>query len=396
MDSNSINLLDLPITKISGEFVKLDENKNVIFPQIVNSFDTNYSLNAFQIYDGFYLNDRIIYIFNELNDYVLYNLSTQIQINSFNGFCVFGNVYFVFFQNKCLVIDTKKDTIKTVNLTIDGAQMDIIRVKQLTPQMFTILTLDPTTIFLFGLDSAGDLASSKDGDTVNIKSFSYTTYSNPTTNVDLINLDDKIYLIGDDFTVILKMEIKDIIYLQTLRTFNYRYTPFQDFENAGIKFIRETQSFYQFYNTLYNNYIYVTKDLKNFYFGRETVFLTPNICFKLQETKFYQITDILKSVFPFIETYHEINFRLETPYVVFKEFSVRVPEVQKPDYFHPNTVERVASLVVETRYDNGYNIWSYGILYNKNNYRILSRGTDFVITLYSKNALRLEELVLWQ
>jgi hypothetical protein len=394
--NSSINLLDLPITKISGEFVIFDENKNVLFPQILKSFDTPYSLNAFQVYDGFYLNDKIIYIFNRENDYVLYNLTNLIQINGYNGFCVFGSVYFVFYQNKCLVIDTKTDTIKTVNLTIDNADMSIIKVRQLTPQLFAIITSNPTTIHLFGLDSAGDIASATDGSTVNINSFSYATFSNPAINVDLIYLEDSLYLTGDDFTVILKMVIKDIIYLQTLKTFNYRYIPFKDFESVGIKFIRETQSFYQFYNTLYNNYIYTTKDLKNFYFGRETVFLTPNICFKLYETKFYQITDILQSIFPFIETYHEINFKLETPYIVFKEIIVKIPEVQKPDYIHRDTVERIATLSIEARYDNGYNIWSYGILYNKSNYRMLVRGTDFVITLYSKNALRIEEIFLWQ
>jgi hypothetical protein len=396
LSSASINLLDLPLTKISGEFVKFDENKNVIFPQILKTFDTPYSLSSFQMYDGFYLNDKIIYIFNRIGDYVLYNLNKQIQIDGFNGFCVFGSVYFVFFKNKCLAIDTKTDTIKTVNLTIDNAQMDIIKVKQLTPQLFAVITSNPTTIFLFGLDSAGSIASSNDGDTVNINSFSYATFSNPTINVDLIYLEDELYLMGDDFTVILKMQIKDIIYLQTLKTYNYRYSPFQEFENTGIKFIRETQSFYQFYNTLYNSYIYITKDLRNYYLGRETVYLTPNICFKLQETKFYQITDILQSIFPFIETYHEINFKLETPYTTFKEFFIRIPEVQKPDYKHLNTVERIASLVIEARHDNGYGIWSYGILYNKNSYRILVRGTDFVFTIYSKNAMRIEELSLWQ
>jgi hypothetical protein len=74
---------------------------------------------------------------------------------------------------------------------------------------------------------------------------------------------------------------------------------------------------------------------------------------------------------------------------------VKISEVQKSFTLPPDTVERVASLVIEARHENGYNIWSYGIMYNKNNYRILVRGTDFVITLYSNKALRLEELSLW-
>jgi hypothetical protein len=245
------------------------------------------------------------------------------------------------------------------------------------------------------LDSAGSIASADDGSTVSINSFSYATFSNPVFNVDLIYFEDKLYLIGDDYTVILKMDIKDIIYLQTLQTFNYRYNPFKDFENAGIKFINEMHSFYVFYNTLYNNYIYITKDMKNYYFGRETAFLSPEICFKLQGNSFYLITDILQSEFPSIDTYHEISFRLSTPYTVFKGAIVRLSETQKPDYLSPDTPERVASLVIETRFDNGYNIFSYGILYNKSNYRILNRGNDFVITLHSKNALRIEVLSLW-
>jgi hypothetical protein len=52
-------------------------------------------------------------------------------------------------------------------------------------------------------------------------------------------------------------------------------------------------------------------------------------------------------------------------------------------------------MTIEARYDNGYNIWSYGILYNKSNYRLLARGDEFVITLHSNNALRVEEFVIW-
>jgi hypothetical protein len=389
MELKSINLLDLPITKITGEFVKLNENKNIIFPQILKVLNSNYSLNASDIYDGFYLNNKLIYIYKQNTDKVLYNLNNKYDIPDFKGFCVFGNIYFVFYQNKCLVIDTTNDKVKTVNLTIDNTNQDIIKVKQLTPQLFTVITSNPTTIHLFGLDSVGDIASADDGATVNINSFSYASFSNPVVNVDLIYLENNLFLIGDDYTVLLKMEIKDIIYLQTLKTFDYRYTPFPDFGNAGIKFIRETQSFYIFCNTLYNSFIYITKDMKNYYFGRETVFLTPYVCFKLQETDFYIITDILQEEFISTNDYHEINFKLEISYVIFKSVVVKIPEVQI------SNTDRIASLTIEARYDNGYNIFSYGVIYNKNNYRILNRGTDFVITLHSNNALRLEELSLW-
>jgi hypothetical protein len=384
-----IKPLELPIHKITGEFVKLAENKNVIFPQILKTLISNYSLNATDVYDGFYLNGKIIYIYKQIDDIVLYNLNTLYQTPNFNGFCVFGNVYYVFYQNKCLVIDTTTDKAKTITLTIDNANQNIIKVKQLTPQLFAVITSNPTTIHLFGLDSAGAIASADDGSTVNINSFSFTSFSNPVVNIDLLSFEENLYLIGDDFTVILKMHIKDIIYLQTLKTFDYRYTPFQEFENSGVVFVRETQSFFVFYNTLYNSFIYITKDLKNYYFGRETIFLTPNVCCKLQETNFYIITDILQSEFLITTNYHEINFRLNTPYLVFKYATIKIPEAQKTD------TDRIASMTIEARYDNGYNIWSYGILYNKSNYRLLARGDEFVITLYSKNALRIEEFVIW-
>jgi len=389
MNKNSINLLNLPITKITGEFVILNENKNVIFPQILQTFEASYSLNAFSVYDGFYLNNKIIYVFNQYGDKVLYNLNSLYNTPNFKGFCVFGNVYFTFYQDKCLVIDTKTDTVKTITLTIDNAVQGIVKVKQLTSQLFAIITNNPTTIHLFGLDSAGAIASATNGSTVNINSFSYATFSNPVHNIDLIYFDNKLYLLGDDYTVILNMDIKDIIYLQTIQTFNYRYTPFDEFENVGIKFVRETQSFYLFYHMLYNNYIYITKDLKNYYFGRETVFLTPDICFKLNEFKFYLITKILQSGFQLTTDYHEITFRLNLPYVVLKSAEIKMPEVQT------DTPDRVATMTIEARYDNGYNIWSYGVLYDKSNYRILVRGEEFVISLYSTNALRIEGFNLW-
>lgn len=389
MEVKPIDLLDLPITKIAGEFVKLAENKNVIFPQILKVLSSNYSLNALDVYDGFYLNGKIIYIFKQDKDRVLYNLNTKYDVPNFNGFCVFGNVYFVFYQNKCLVIDTTNDKAKTVNLKIDNSDLTIIKVKQLTPQLFAIITSDPTTIHLFGLDSAGAIASANDGDTVNINSFSYASFSNPVVNVDLLSFENKLYLVGDDFTVLLDMHIKDIVYLQTKKTFDYKYLPFQDFENEGVIFVRETQSFYVFYNTLYYSYIYMTKDMKNCYFGRETVFLTPNVCLKLHENNFYITTDVLQSEFLITTNYHEISFRLHTSYTVFKSAKITIPEVQKTD------IDRVASLTIEARYDNGYNIWSYGILYNKTNYRLLARGEEFVITIHSNNALRIEEFLIW-
>ncbi|MBX0310247.1 MAG: hypothetical protein JHC31_00320 [Sulfurihydrogenibium sp.] len=384
----AVQLNELPITKITGEFAKLNESKHIIFPQILKSFNTTQTLNSFTFYDGFYLNNKIIYIYSQDKDKVLYNLNTVYEVPIYNGFCVFGSVYFVFYQNKCLVIDTRDDSHKTVNLTIDNSNQGIVKVKQLTPQMFAIITNNPTTIHLFGLDSAGAIASAKDGDTVNINSFTYATFSNPTFNIDLIYYDEKIYLIGDDYTVILDLEMKDLVYLITKETYNYRKTPFKELEDAGIKFIRETQSFYIFYNTVYNSYIYITKDFKDFYFGRETVYLTPEICFKIQGSSFYQITDLLQSEFAPITTYHEINFRLTLSYTVFQSLIINIPETQKGDN------DRIATLNIEARYDAGYNIFSYGILYNRSNYRLLSRGEEFVISLYSNNAMRIENVVL--
>jgi hypothetical protein len=388
MELKSIDLLSLDLAKITGDFVKLNENKNIIFPRTLKKIASKQPLHAFNVYDGFYLNDKIVYIYDKYYDYVLYNSEKVFETPNFKGFCVFGDTYFIFYQDKCLIINTVYDTVKVVSLLIDDARMSILKVKQITPQLFAIITANPTTIHLFGLDSAGVLASSDDGSEVNLTSFSYATFSNPTVNVDLIYFQDKLYLIGDDYTVILNMNIKDIIYLQTQATFDYRYTPFQNFENVGIKFIRETQSFYVFYNTLYNSYIYITKDFKNFYFGRETVFLTPNVCFKINEDSFFITTDILQTDYNPINNYHEINFRLSTPYIVLKSARVFIPEVQQDS-------GRVASLIIEARYDNGYNIWSYGIMYNKSNYRLLARGTDFVITIHSNNALRIEEFSLW-
>jgi hypothetical protein len=130
MGVKSLNLLDLPINKISGEFVKLNENKNVIFPQILKTLNSDYSLNASDMYDGFYINDKVIYIYKQNTDKVLYNLNTIYETPEFKGFCVFGSVYFVFYQNKCLVIDTQTNTAKTITLTIDNANLNILLVKQ--------------------------------------------------------------------------------------------------------------------------------------------------------------------------------------------------------------------------------------------------------------------------
>jgi len=385
-----LNLLQTPITYISGDFVEINETSNIIFPQVLNSMTAVYSLNGVSVYDGYEINNQIYYAYNQSGtDQVLYSLSTVYQTPNFAGFCVFGTDYFTFYSGtSCLVINTKNNNSNTVSIQIDGAFQNIVKAYQITPQLFALVTTNPTTVYVMGLDSVGAIATATPSSTVSLTAFSYATFSNPTVNIDLINFNNMLYLVGDDYTVLLKMQIKDLIYLQTEKSFNYRFTPFQEYEKAGLKFLRETHSFYVFYNTLWSSFVYITKDLKNVYLGESTVYITPNLCLNTLNNTFYQFTDILQNNTTPIPSLHNISFKVDTPLTLLSQLFIDIPETEI------GNSSTIATFNIETRYQNQYNNFSYNILYNYPTYRLGVRGSSFVCGLSSSLGMRITNMVM--
>ena len=385
-----LNLLQTPLPYISGDFAELNETANIIFPQVLNSMTANYSLNGVSFYDGYEINNQIYYAYNQSGtDQVLYSLSTVYQTPSFAGFCVFGADYFTFYNsNSCLVINTTNNNSNTVSIQIDGAVQNIAKAYQITPQLFALVTTNPTTVYVMGLDSVGAIANASPSSTVSLTAYSYATFSNPTVNIDIINFNNMLYLMGDDYTVLLKMQIKDLIYLQTEMSYNYRFTPFQQYEKAGLKFLRETHSFYVFYNTMWSSFVYITKDLKDMYFGENTVYLTPNLCLNITNNTFYQFTDILQNDISVIPSMHNISFKLDTPLSLLSQLFINIPETQI------GNSSTIATFNIETRYQNQYNNFSYNILYNYPTYRLGVRGSSFVCGLSSSLGMRITEMVV--
>jgi len=385
-----LNLLQTPTTYISGDFVEINETSNIIFPQVLNSMTAVYSLNGVSVYDGYEINNQIYYAYNQSGtDQVLYSLSTVYQTPNFAGFCVFGTDYFTFYNsNSCLVINTTNNNSNTVSVQIDGAVQNIVKAYQITPQLFALVTTNPTTVYVMGLDSVGAIATASPSSTVSLTAFSYATFSNPTVNIDLINFNNILYLMGDDYTVLLKMQIKDLIYLQTETSFNYRFTPFQEYEKAGLKFLRETHSFYVFYNTLWSSFVYITKDLKNVYLGESTVYMTPNLCLNTINNTFYQFTDILQNDTVVIPSMHNISFRVDTPFTLLSQLFIDIPETEIQNSY------TIATFNLETRYQNQYNNFSYNILYNYPTYRLGIRGSNFVCGLSSSLGMRITNMVM--
>ncbi|DAD54681.1 TPA: conserved hypothetical protein [Aquificae Joseph's Coat Spring virus] len=398
-----LNLLKTPLPYISGDFVELNESANIIFPQVLNSTTAVYSLNGVSFYDGYEINNKIYYAYNQSGtDQVLYSLSTVYQTPNFAGFCVFGTNYFTFYNsNSCLVINTTNNASNTVSIQIDGATQNIVKAYQITPQLFALVTTNPTTVYIMGLDSVGAIANASPSSTVSLTAYSYATFSNPTVKIDLVNVNNLkftleygyppinvLYLIGDDYTVVLKLDIRDLIYLQTVESFNYRFTPFQQYEKAGLKFMRETHSFYVFYNTLWSSFVYITKDFKNMYLGENTIYITPNLCLNITNNTFYQFTDILQNDTIVIPSMHNISFRVDTPLTLLSQLFIDIPETQI------GNSSTIATFNIETRYQNQYNNFSYNILYNYPTYRLGVRGSSFVLGLSSSLGMRITNMVL--
>jgi hypothetical protein len=385
-----LDLLKTPLPYISGDFVELNESANIIFPQVLNSMTAVYSLNGLSFYDGYEINNQTYYAYNQSGtDQVLYSLSTVYQTPSFAGFCVFGTNYFTFYNsNSCLVINTTNNNSKTVSIQINGAVQNIVKAYQITPQLFALITTNPTTVYVMGLDSVGAIANASPSSTVSLTAYSYATFSNPTVNIDLVNVNNTLFLMGDDYTVLLKLMIKDLIYLQSEQSFNYRFTPFQEYEKAGLKFIRETHSFYVFYNTLWSSFVYITKDFKNMYFGENTVYITPNLCLNITNNTFYQFTDILQNDTSVIPSTHNISFKIDIPLSLLSQLFIDIPETQI------GNSSTIATFNIETRYQNQYNNFSYNILYNYPTYRLGVRGSSFVFGLSSSLGMRITNMVV--
>jgi hypothetical protein len=292
---NVVSIKQLPLDSFFGDGVIYTASKGIQLPYIKQSFPVVIVLQdlidaaAFKFniyYNNFFAcksNDNTICSF-----YSNGVLKYTITVNQYLGQLMFGNQFYFFYQDginlKCVVIDLASYTAKTIIVTLNGASVTGLKVRQFTSQLFSIISANPTTIHLLTMLDAASISSASDGSTVNLIPFTYSAIANPTLNIDCIYKDNTVHLFGDDGTVEFKLNIGDFTYLSMLRVLQYRQSPFETMDSIselgqGLQYLYTlNNNFYKFYNKIHQNYVWIDSSSKNIFLGISYHFLSP-VCY---------------------------------------------------------------------------------------------------------------------
>lgn len=381
---DTVDLTKLPLVNMKGDAVYLSEEGFIVFPQVVGQREVALTTLPNNFLEGFVLNDKVFLVLSRESVYdvvydVLYEntLTTHIK---FMGVVVFGDVIFCFVDdNKCMVINTATDEIKTITISEPS---NIVNVYQISAYMFAVITTHPTTVYIYSLNDAGTIATALDGSTITLPAYSYGVVANPKANPRLVKKGDLFYLIGDDATVLLSLQISDLVYLRTEGTSLQKVSLFPELEAQGLEFVRETQNFYLFRNTLFNNLVWISKGDKRIYFSTNYLYLSQYHV--VYDRTLYTLQDVIDT--------DRYNIPLQ------KEFTVK---------FKKNWLNGIGLEVLETtNYDLGHmtvlsrfldfeSFYNYTIKATQTNYRLALRGEEFVVSLFTNEACRIRGFQAW-
>jgi hypothetical protein len=290
-----LSIKQLPLDSFFGDGVIYTASKGIQLPYIKQSFSIPIALQdlidsaAFKFntnYNNFFVCknvDNIICSF-----YSNGVLKYTITVTQYLGQLMFGNQFYFFYQDsnnlKCVVIDLSSYNAKTIVVTLNGASVTGLKIRQFTSQLFSIISANPTTVNLLTMLDAAAISSTNNGSTVNLIPFTYSAVANPSLNIDCIYKDNVVNLFGDDGTVEFKLNIGDFTYLSMLRVLQYRQTPFETMDSIsslgqGLQYLYTlNNNFYKFYNKIYQNYLWMDSSGQNVFLGLSYHYLSP-VCY---------------------------------------------------------------------------------------------------------------------
>jgi hypothetical protein len=245
---------------LKGDFV-YKTNNVIVFPQITNERSMDINIITNQFLNGTVINNKLIALVETSPFYKLFYENAEYILYEAKGLMVFGDVVFCFYRDKCLVINTATDETKTITIT---APTNIVYAYQINSFLFALITSQPTTVYIYSLNDAGDIANTTDGGSIDLPSYSYAVFSHPKQNVRLVSWDDRLFLFGKDATVELALDVRDLVYLRTIQTYHHPVSPFEEVEQLGFEFFTETLNFYVFRNTINNSMMWISKAMKKF------------------------------------------------------------------------------------------------------------------------------------
>ncbi len=377
---DATDLTKLPIVNIKGDAVYLSEDGFIVFPQITRQRHLNITTLPNNFVEGFVLNNKVFLVLSRSNLYDVFYENTIRTYTKFAGAVVFGDVIFCFVDNnRCLVINTATNDVKTITISEPS---NIVYVYQLSAYLFAVITTPPTTVYIYSMDDAGSIATASDGSSITLPAYSYGVFANPKVNPRLVKKDNLLYLIGDDATVLLSLQISDMIYLRTEETALQKICPFPEFEEQGIEFVRETQNFYLFKNSLFNSLIWISKGNRRIYFSINYLYLSQH--HMLYNRNLYTLQDVIDPDQPNILLQKELT-------VKFKKNNlngISLEVLETTDY-------EIGRMVVLSRFLDFQNFFNYSVRATRMNYRLAMRGEEFVVSLYTDQACRIRSFQAW-
>jgi len=377
---DAIDLTKLPIVNMKGDVVYLSEEGFIVFPQVVRQRYLEVSTLPNNFLEGFVLNDKVFLVLSRDTFYDIFYENTLRTYSKFAGVVVFGDAIFCFVDNnKCLVINTATNEVKTITISEPS---NIVYVCQLSAYLFAVITTPPTTVYIYSMDDAGRIATANDEGVVTLSAYSYGVFANPKINPRLVKKNDLLYLIGDDATVLLSLQISDLIYLRTEETALQRVCPFPEFEEQGIEFVRETQNFYLFKNSLFNSLIWISKGNKRIYFSTNYLYLSQH--YVVYDRNLYTLQDTIDPDQIHIPFQKEFTVKFKKNWL--NGISLEVLETTKYDIGH---------MAVLSRFLDFQNFFNYTVRATQTNYRLALRGEEFVVSLYTDQACRIRSFQAW-
>jgi hypothetical protein len=374
----ALSLTDLPIVNMKGDLVCLTENKYILFPQVVRSrsivdrvFYSNYV-------NGVLLNDKVFMVLYSAGLYKVIYRNTVSTFLKIHGVVIFGETIFVFVDdNKCFVINTLTDETKLVQIL---APSNIVHVYQLTTYLFAVVSSPPTTVYIYSMDDAGNIATATSS--VSLPSYSYGVFANPKVNPKLLKKGDIVFLYGEDATVLLSLQVSDLVYLRTEDTVLQKTFLFPELEEQGIEFVSETVNFYLFKNSLFNNYIWLNKGDNKIFFSTNYIYLSSQHV--VYDNNLYYIQDTITSTKPNILLDKELTVKFKAKNL--DRIFIEVLET---------TDSNIGNLGVLSRYLDGQNFFNYFVKDYQTVYRLGLRGEEFVVSLYTNQACRIRSFQAW-
>jgi hypothetical protein len=173
-----------------------------------------------------------------------------------------------------------------------------------------------------------------------------------------------------------------MIYLRTEETALQKISPFPEFEEQGVEFVRETQNFFLFRNGLFNNLVWISKGNKRIYFSTNYLYLSQH--HMLHDRNLYTLQDVMDPEQPNIPLQKEFTAKFKKGGL--NGISLEVLETTDYDLGH---------MVVLSRFLDFQNFFNYYVYATRTHYKLAVRGEEFIVSLYTDQACRIRSFYAW-